>query len=388
MLSARYLLIGFLLAASPFPAFAGDPVPYDACPCELWTPEEAARRAVFAFAGDVLSVDESKATFVSRFYMKGLRVLKPVIALNQPNGLPGCKVTFEPEKTYAVLAMGNFDDGYYTDACLQRQLNENDDQKRKVAQLMGPIYHEAQDMLRVLQQDPMQLGQSENLAKTYMRGNDPEAALGQYVYLTEATADPLPYILGQGEAMIMLGPLKAKEALSRFDDVIEKQPDNQQAWSGRYRALALLGRWNELPATANISRITLTHASLNADLQSLNLTESTIEDTSAKDRQLNGADLTAVNMRRSDFRNAGLANAKMARMRSSQSDFSGANLTGADMTFSRLINVSLRGANLEGVDLTGAQLDGVDFTGANLKGTRLTGITAVNVTWPAGFNAP
>jgi len=377
--------------ASKAPVQSGAAILADAgCACEVWEPEEAARRATLVFVGEAQFVYENgTAVFMPSAYMKGMRTLRPTISLNRPGGDPKCEAKFSPQGKYAVFAMGNFDDGYYTDACLQRQLNESDDQQRQVAQILGPVYHEAEPLVMKLRMEPSDLVSAQKLADVYTRGNDPEPALGQYTYLAELATDPLPYYMGQGEAMLRLGPSKAKDALGRFDDVLEKQPDNQQAWRGRFRALALLERWSELPLSgANVSQVLLTHTAMKAELHGLNLSESILEDFAATGSNLPGLDLTATSVRRADFRNTVLTQAVFKRVRLSQSDFSGADLSGADISFSRLLATSFRGANLEGANFTGAQLDGVDLTGSNLKGAKLQGVSSKNVIWPKGFQPP
>ena len=105
---------------------------------------------------------------------------------------------------------------------------------------------------------------------------------------------------------------------------------------------------------------------------------------------LRGADLSASDMYRAEFRYADLRDAQLRSANLREADFRGANLTravlmkanlrGADFRNANLTQAVLLKANLRDADLAGALLRGTDLQGANLAYADLDGALM-----PAGF---
>jgi len=81
-------------------------------------------------------------------------------------------------------------------------------------------------------------------------------------------------------------------------------------------------------------------------------------------------DLSGVNLRRANLREAYMSMADLKKANLSMADLRGAYLGNADLE-----NANLRGANLRGADLSWAHLKGTDLRGVNLKGAYLVGAT-------------
>ncbi len=95
---------------------------------------------------------------------------------------------------------------------------------------------------------------------------------------------------------------------------------------------------------------------------------------------LNGADLTKVdlfNMRlnNTDLRNANMSGANLKYSWFSDSDLRGANLTKAYLSEVLLDNADLSGAILTGASLQRSRVDGIKLAGANLEGATLAGLS-------------
>ena len=118
-----------------------------------------------------------------------------------------------------------------------------------------------------------------------------------------------------------------------------------------------------------------------------------------RDRQLR-QELLAT----SDHAGRDLHGARLVDLDLRRKQFSGADLHRADLTESDLTSADLSGCNLRHAYLTGTQLCGANLTGAildhaflyatNLRGARLEDASLVGVlfdhatTWPAGFAPP
>ncbi len=85
-------------------------------------------------------------------------------------------------------------------------------------------------------------------------------------------------------------------------------------------------------------------------------------------RDLNEADLSGTNLRRTQLSNARLVNAAIM-----DADLSGANLMGADLSGAALNRSTLIEANLSAATLRGAELDDATLRGANLSQANLQG---------------
>jgi hypothetical protein len=85
-------------------------------------------------------------------------------------------------------------------------------------------------------------------------------------------------------------------------------------------------------------------------------------------RDLNEADLSGTNLRRTQLSNARLVNAAIM-----DADLSGANLMGADLSGAALNRSTLIEANLSAATLRGAELDDANLRGANLSQANLQG---------------
>ena len=93
----------------------------------------------------------------------------------------------------------------------------------------------------------------------------------------------------------------------------------------------------------------------------------------AKNRNLNGADLTGADLQQLDLSGANLSEARL-----DGASLRGANLSGADLTGVSLHSADLTGANLAGANLYEAQLNGASLpsvlSGANLRKANLSGL--------------
>ena len=130
---------------------------------------------------------------------------------------------------------------------------------------------------------------------------------------------------------------------------------------------------------ANLGGADLTEATLrDADLTRADLTGATL-----RSADLGGADLTAATLRSGDLRGADLHATTLTRATLTRADLTGAFLGGADLTEATLPAVILRDA-----DLTRARLFRADLTRADLGGATLTEVTLTGAKWPQGAPIP
>ena len=140
----------------------------------------------------------------------------------------------------------------------------------------------------------------------------------------------------------MLSINNNKLALSRFDDILEKDGQNQAAWQGRYLALAQMNRWSELPLPRpSLTGLTLLDLILpkKLNLEGTDLRQGTWRNIKADDIQAKGANFSGSMI--------------------VESRFSGSDLRGADFSGAYLRDVDFRGSRLEGALFEGSELVGV-----------------------------
>jgi hypothetical protein len=115
---------------------------------------------------------------------------------------------------------------------------------------------------------------------------------------------------------------------------------------------------------ADFTRSNLSTAQLDSTIgMRVNMTESTVVETTFNRSSLSDARFTGANALRARFSGTDLTSA----------DFSNVTATHAIFTDATLVNASFRGADLTDASLAGANLVGVDFTGAVLTRTSFAG---------------
>lgn len=319
-----------------------------ACSCVPQTAEEVALGSTLIFLGTANmpepDSDPNKVSFELKGEVKGGRYINPKILANRPGADKTCRAEFEIGQTYLVVTRGTYEDGYYTDKCLVSQMADSkfsDEVWKKI------LLKELKRQLLPRSVYPEDLVAMRALAKFYLDSHSPEVAEGVYRAAGVISRGSVIDEAGRGESFLLLG--MGREALAAFDNVLEKEANNEQAWWGRYRALALLNRWAELPPSkALLNNLELRYTTLSADLDQplFKYVWWYVVDASAR------------------------------------------KFSGADFTEARLVGVNFSKADLAQANFTKAVLRDVDFTGANLSGANFTGTVLKNIKWPAGFTPP
>lgn len=319
------------------------------CTCPALTLDQYMDSSTLIFTGLTLrqspSTPDGGATFSRLLKIKGVELRSAIVANNRPGGDPACAATFMLNEGRAIFARGNFDTGYYTDKCLVDAANASAAFMHDVAMNYAR---------RAIGQPGLAQGMTQgNLlsvrtsAEGHYRLGNWELAARFYSYASDISRGSPVDRMGFGEAALRID--KPREALTAFDDVLEKNPDNQQAWAGRNRALVQLGRGNELPREgANLADFPWQYDALVVDLPKANLSKAFWVNIKATGRNLAAASF---------------AEAQLVMV-----DFSGADLS----------SVSFRGAKLTQVDFSNAKLEGADFDGAELR----------DIKWPQGYAPP
>lgn len=342
------MIIRFILALM----LAVVPAISQACQCTLIPPDQLVRGATLVFIGQTnvpqIVVPPGGASFRDRQIFKGVQLTTPVVANNRPDGDSDCAFQFMMPVKYLVVAYGSYDAGYYTDKCIMDQANGADAKARDhIMAYAGRYFLEQQNYIGSLGPTDMRdLIYLRKSAAFYLQQHSAEQALSFYKYATDVSRGSLPDLQGQGEAQLQLG--NARDALTRFDDVLEKDNTRQDAWQGRYRALALMGRWSELPEKPDLTGLEWQRSELKSDLLNAVLSKAWWVDIKADGRKLTG----------NDFSNAELS------------------------------VVSFRNSDLTGSNFSNARLFDVDFTGATLKDTNFDHVNYEQVKWPEGFTPP
>lgn len=323
----------------------------NACECTQIPPDQVIRGATLVFVGQTgipqVVVPEGGASFKNREILKGVHLSVPVIANNRPGGDPSCAVTFMQPQMYFVLAQGFYDSGYYTDKCLMDMANTPGVLHDQLSGLAAIYSLKQQGFIDTLGPvDMRNLTYLRKVAAFFLQQHSAEQALRYYRYAVDVSRGSLPDLQGEGEAWLMLG--QGREALTRFDDVLEKDNTRQNAWGGRYRALALMNRWSELPEKPNLTGFEWQRGELKSDL----------------------------------------ANALLSKAWWVQVKAEGRKLTGNDFSHAELSVVSFKGSDLSGSNFSNARLFNVDFTGATLKDVNFDHVNYEQVKWPAGFTPP
>lgn len=338
----RLLLLALLGLA---PGFA------QACECTSQPLDQWVRGASLIVVGETMIpravVPDGGAQLNHLQVYKGVNLSTAVIANNRPGGDPSCAVQFYLSRPYLVFAYGNYESGYYTDKCAI-DVSTDATLLDKIMLRLGIYNYQLEAFLQKTGYIDMQsLTRVRDVAAFYLEMHSSEQAMRYYKQATLLSRGSVIDLQGEGEGYLQLG--MAREALTRFDDVLEKDNTRQAAWSGRYKALALMGRWSELPQDkVNLTGFEWQRAKLGADL----------------------------------------ANPVLAKSWWVQIDAGGRKLTGADFSGAVLTSVSFKGSDLTGANLSNAKLFDVDFTGAILQDVKLSGINYQNVKWPEGFTPP
>ena len=359
MMMTRTVFLILLGLAWAHPAFA--------CQCEAVPPEELMRSATLAFSGRAVAFDASttpaRMTFARGVIYKGVELMKPVIALNYAEGDASCAADVEVGKDYLVVARGSYDSGYATDLCMMTQANGDDVERQKLMYLFSLQFIAGSGVQGAIGYEMKDLEALRNYVKFLLDSRNPEPALLMSQRAAEVSHNSRIDVATMGEAYLQL--YLPKLALEKFDDVLEVQSTNQEAWSGRYRALAQLGRWNEMPNEGvRLSRLLLRGGEIGGDFKSSDFSRSWLDHVSAENRNLTKADFTQAVLTHVNFSGATLSGANFSKAR-----LRAVNLRGVDLS-----GVSFAGSTLDTVDLTGAKLDGADFSGADLRKLDLRGI--------------
>ena len=150
-------------------------------------------------------------------------------------------------------------------------------------------------------------------------------------------------------------------------------------WRGRFRAG---GRPQERSARPDIQAAVtvLGRRDARRDIQPIHLNGADLTATDLRDANLGGADLTEATLRDADLTRADLAGATLRDADLTRADLTEAtprraDLGGADLAEAILRSVDLRGADLHAATLTSATLTRADLTGAFLGGADLTEAT-------------
>ena len=321
------------------------------CSCREVPAAELMRSSSVAFQGIVVYPEKDQPDNITMFlpdvYYKGVELSRPFIANNRPDGAPACAMKFELNKSYEIFAYGTYETGYYTDACLAHEVTAGTPANRsRVDMLLRLRVDSAFDLMSHFVDTEkggmIEIEKVRIKAQQQLLMNNPELAMRLYAHAAQMSRNSPVDLLGQGKAALKL--MMATFALERFDDVLENDSANKEAWSGRYQALALLNRWAELPEEkANLSGLYLRRGAVRASLKAPVFAGGWWDEVDASDSAFPQADFTKMLL--------------------------------TDVLFVR--------ANLDGADFTGTQMRNVDLRGANLKSAKLAGMHTQGVVWDA-----
>ncbi len=339
-------LLALLMLCPAGLAWAGN------CQCTTMPLEQVVRKSALAFAGIASGSDfvlpEGGAAFEGSQIYKGTRQAPPIVDNNPPDDKGDCAVTFYLGQEYFVIAQGNNDSGYYTDKCMMDLMNTKNAERNRLLVLFSSSFYRKERFLAEMKGlDVRDIRALRKLGDFLLKEHRSEEALGYFRQSLRTSRGSVIDSEGMGEAYLQMGLSRA--ALRRFDDALEKDNSRRPAWLGRYRALAQLGRWSEIPKSdRDLSRLELMDRPIAVDLAGAKLAKSWFV----------YVDVAAV-----DF---------------SEVDFSEANLT----------NTRFNGTNLQRAKFYAAFLYNVDLSTAKLEGADFTGIRYENVKWPEGFTPP
>lgn len=339
-----------------------------ACQCEAVPLEEIMRSSTLAFTGRAIQLDTSttpaRMTFARGVIFKGVELMSPIIALNHAEGESSCVADVEVGKDYFVVARGSYDSGYETDFCTMTQANGDDAERQNLMSLFSLQFIAGSGVQGAIGYEMKDLEALRRYVNFLLDSRNPEPALLMSQRAAEISRNSRIDVATMGEAYLQL--YLPKLALEKFDDVLEIQSTNQEAWSGRYRALAQLGRWNEIPVGAGVSfsKLLLRGGEIGGDFKSADFSKSWLEHVSSENRNLTGADFTQAILIHVNFSGSTLSGANFSKAR-----LRAVNLRGVDLS-----GVNFAGSILDNVDLTGARLNGADFSGANLRRLDLRGV--------------
>ena len=303
--------------------------------CTPWSVQEAFAAPSLIFKGTPAEIDPSGIVrFKAIFPLKGIELSKANVRYPSDR---------RPEIGAPVLvaAFGTFETGYSTTTCLIEQYSPKSPSFENLQSEIFKFRSGFEERSRQMGENLTFLLPIRDTANYALDNKAGEVAARLYLLATTISKDEEIDVLKQGRALLLINSNKL--ALSRFDDILEKDGQNQAAWQGRYLALAQMNRWSELP----FPRPSLTGLTL-------------LDLILPKKLNLEGTDL-----RQGMWRNikADGIQAKGANFSGSmivESRFSGSDFRGADF----------RGAYLRDVDFRGSRLEGALFEGSELVGVR------------------
>jgi hypothetical protein len=326
MIHKLWVMIALVLLAGPALA----------CECRQVPLDEKIRAATNVIQGEVVYPYQDQPENITAFRVtgaiKGVHLVKPRIANNAPDGDPACAAEFLLGQRYDIMVFGTYESGYYTDAC-----NSQHAEKGNIKLLMQMFTMRAKNALDLVLATPdlsklegLELVDVRKRGEAHLRLENFEMALRMYARAAQVSRNSWVDLLGQGKAYLKL--MMATLALERFDDVLEKKPENKEAWSGRYQALALLDRWKELPAKADLTGFWWRNTKLSSDLDAPIFAAGWWDLIDASGRKLAGANFNAAVLTSVNFNGADLTDVSFENARLREVDFSGANLTGAKLS--------------------------------------------------------
>lgn len=370
----RFFLMAAIIALVSSPALA--------CQCETLPLDELAQSSTLAFVGRAVALDMSKMPHQMEFghttSYKGVRLLHPVISLNHAGGDPSCAADIEIGKDYFIVARGNYDAGYSTDYCALAQANSDPAEQQKLMFQFSLGVIAGNGVLSQVDYSMKDLEALRGYVKFLLDSMNPEPALQMAKRAIEVSQSSWIDVGNMGEAFLQL--YLPRQALEKFDDVLEVNTDNQDAWRGRYRALAQMGRWSELPAEgAKLSHLILRDATLPVNLKDADFSKSWLDHVVAENRTLTGADFSEARLVHVSFAGATLTGANFTKTHLRAVNLRGVDLSGISFQGSVLSDVDLLGTKLTGADFSGADLSALDLRGVDLDGIKTDGATKMPI---------
>lgn len=349
-----------------------------ACQCDAVPLDELVQSSTLAFVGRAVVLDMAKTPpqmeFGQTTAYKGVRLLHPVISLNHAGGDPTCTADIETGKDYFIVARGSFDSGYSTDYCALAQANSDPVAQQKLMAQFSLGVIAGNGVLSSIDYEMKDLAALRNYVNFLLASMNSELALQMSKRAIEVSQSSWIDVVGMGEALLQL--YQPRQALEKFDDVLEVNTDNQDAWRGRYRALAQMNRWSELPAEGTkLSHLVLRDTSVPVDLKNADFSKSWLEHVNAEKRNLTGANFSESRLVHVGFAGAGLSGANFTKARLRAVDFRGVDLSGVSFQGSTLTDVDFIGAKLTGADFSGADLSALDLRGIDLAGAKTDAAT-------------
>lgn len=255
--------------------------------------------------------------------LKGLELTK--VRIKFPD-----KMSSKIGEQVLIPAFGTFESGYSTTACALEQFSEKNPAFSDIYSRLIDFRVGFEDKSKLMGRNLTFLLPIRDTAAYALENNAGEVAARLYALAAQISKDEPIDVLNSGLALLSINNNKA--ALSRFDDLLEKDSKNDAAWQGRYRALAQMNRWSELPKPLPVlDDLKLEHMTLPADLD---LSHASLKNSLFYDVQMSGVDLR-----------------------------------GADLSGSMIIESKIKGSHLKGANLKDTYIRDVDFSGTDVGGT-------------------